>query len=260
MKKLSFLLLTGLAVLNGCTSEEDPIPQFETAEGATETTYTRSVADAIALADAFLDAGNDKVESRAGRTPKVAAILGATSRSESDTLLYSVNYGEDDGFVIVSATATPQPVLAYVEKGSYDGEPTQNPGFEAFIDAAKSYSSHETDTLTEITAMRSNVDRTSDVSEVEKDDALFQQALTQVNVVAENYPDLKADRVYSQAMQGVDKYENNVRQARMVFNDTVTKYNRQVQQFPSSIVAGIFGFSQEEYFKNTESKSDMPQW
>ncbi len=142
MKKLSFLLLTGLAVLNGCTSEEDPIPQFETAEGATETTYTRSVADAIALADAFLDAGNDKVESRAGRTPKVAAILGATSRSESDTLLYSVNYGEDDGFVIVSATATPQPVLAYVEKGSYDGEPTQNPGFEAFIDAAKSYSTY----------------------------------------------------------------------------------------------------------------------
>lgn len=131
---------------------------------------------------------------------------------------------------------------------------------KSLIDAAKSYSSHETDTLTEITAMRSNVDRTSDVSEVEKDDALFQQALTQVNVVAENYPDLKADRVYSQAMQGVDKYENNVRQARMVFNDTVTKYNRQVQQFPSSIVAGIFGFSQEEYFKNTESKSDMPQW
>lgn len=140
MKKQSVLFIAGLAVLNGCTSQEDPIPQFEPAERATETTYTRSVADAIALADAFLDAGNDKVESRAGRTPKVAAILGATSRSESDTLLYSVNYGEDDGFVIVSATATPQPVLAYVEKGSYDGEPTQNPGFEGFMAAARTYS------------------------------------------------------------------------------------------------------------------------
>lgn len=140
MKKITFLLLASLFVLNGCTSQDDPIPQFEPAESPTEATYTRSVADAIAIADAFLDAGNDKVESRAGRTPKVAAILGATSRSESDTLLYSVNYGEDDGFVIVSAKATPQPVLAYVEKGSYDGEPTQNTGFEEFIGAAKSYS------------------------------------------------------------------------------------------------------------------------
>lgn len=142
MKKLSVLLVAGLAILNGCTSQEDPIPQFEPAERATETTYTRSVADAIAIADAFLDAGNDKAESRAGRKAKVAAILGATSRSESDTLLYSVNYGEDDGFVIVSAKATPQPVLAYVERGSYDGETTQNPGFDAFIDAAKSYSAY----------------------------------------------------------------------------------------------------------------------
>ncbi|MDE6469258.1 MAG: Spi family protease inhibitor [Muribaculaceae bacterium] len=140
MKKLSVLFVAGLAVLNGCTSQEDPIPPFEPAERATETTYTRSVADAIAIADAFLDAGNDKAESRAGRTPKVAAILGATSRSESDTLLYSVNYGEDDGFVIVSAKATPEPVLAYVEKGSYNGETTQNPGFEGFIAAARTYS------------------------------------------------------------------------------------------------------------------------
>lgn len=131
---------------------------------------------------------------------------------------------------------------------------------KSLIDAAKSYASHEAETLTEMTAMRANVDRTSDPSTVEKDDALFQQAMNRINVVAENYPDLKADRVYSQAMQGVDRYENNVRQARMIYNDTVTKFNREIQQFPSSIVAGMFGFSQEEYFQSTDSKSDMPQW
>ena len=131
---------------------------------------------------------------------------------------------------------------------------------KSLIDAAKKYSSHEAETLTDITAMRAKVDRTSDPSTVEKDDALFEQAMNQINVVAENYPNLKADQVYSQAMQGIDRYENNVRQARMVYNDTVTKLNRQVQQFPSSIVAGMFGFRQEEYFQSTSTKSEMPQW
>ncbi len=131
---------------------------------------------------------------------------------------------------------------------------------KSLIDAAKQYSSHEVETLTNITAMRANVDRTSEPTTVEKDDKLFEQAMNQINVVAENYPELKADRVYIQAMEGVDKYENNVRQARMVYNDTVTKFNRKVQQFPSSIVAGMYGFSQEAYFQSSSSKSDMPQW
>lgn len=128
------------------------------------------------------------------------------------------------------------------------------------IDAAKKYSSHEADTLTSITEMRAKVDRTSKPAEVEKDDNLFDQALRQIDVVVENYPELKADSVYLQAMGGIDKYENNVRQARMVYNDTVTKLNRMVQQFPSSIVAGMFGFSQEAYFESSAAKAEMPQW
>lgn len=128
------------------------------------------------------------------------------------------------------------------------------------IDAAKHYAAHESETLAEIAANRSNVDRTSDPSTVEKDDALFGQAMNHINVIAEAYPELKADGLYIQAMDGLERYENNVRQARMVYNDTVTKLNRQIQQFPSSIVANMFGFSQEEYFQNTSTKADMPQW
>lgn len=130
----------------------------------------------------------------------------------------------------------------------------------SLIGATKKYSSHEAETLTNITAMRSKVDRTSEPSVVEKDDSLFQQAMSQLNVVVENYPDLKADGIYIQTMESINKYENNVRQARMVYNDTVTKLNRQVQQFPSSIVAGMFRFNQESYFQSSSDKSNMPQW
>ncbi len=130
----------------------------------------------------------------------------------------------------------------------------------SLIDAAKKYSTHEAEVLTDITAMRGKVDRTSEPADVEKDDNLFEQAMRQIDVVVENYPNLKADGVYIQAMQGIDKYENNVRQARMVYNDTVTRLNRMVQQFPSSIVAGLFGFNQEAYFESTSDKAKMPQW
>lgn len=64
---------------------------------------------------------------------------------------------------------------------------------KSLIDAAKKYSSHEVEILTGITAMRAKVDRTSDPTTVEKDDNLFGQAMNRINVVAENYPNLKAD-------------------------------------------------------------------
>ena len=131
---------------------------------------------------------------------------------------------------------------------------------KSLIDAAKKYSAHEAETLTNITAMRGKVDRSSDAEQVVKDDNLFAEAMRLIDVVVDNYPNLKADGVYIQAMLGIDKYENNVRQSRMVYNDTVTKLNRQVQQFPTSIVAGMFGFRQETFFESSSAKADMPQW
>lgn len=128
------------------------------------------------------------------------------------------------------------------------------------IDATKSYSDYESNLLREITAQRSGISKTSSADEVERDDQLFNKALNKINVVAENYPDLKSSQVYIKTMDSVNSYEEKVRMSRMVYNDTVTKLNRQVQQFPTSIFAGLFGFHQEEYFKQSEGKSEMPSW
>ena len=128
------------------------------------------------------------------------------------------------------------------------------------IDATNKYSEHESQVLQDITASRSGVNKNSSAADVKKDDALFEQAISRLNVVVENYPQLKANDLYIKTMDNIDKYENNVRMSRMVYNDTVTKLNRTIQQFPSSIVASMFGFTQSDYFQNTESKKDMPTW
>lgn len=128
------------------------------------------------------------------------------------------------------------------------------------IDGTKQYQTHEASVLTEITEKRASLGRTASVDDVEKDNALFGQAMNQLFAVAENYPDLKASEIYQQTLANVDKYEQQVRQSRMVYNDTVTKYNRTIQSVPSNIIAGLFRFVQEAYFEASAEKADMPSW
>jgi LemA protein len=49
-----------------------------------------------------------------------------------------------------------------------------------------------------------------------------------------------------------------VRTSRLIYNDSVTKYNRSTRMFPTSIVAGFLGFSKREYLETDNKKSDMP--
>lgn len=130
----------------------------------------------------------------------------------------------------------------------------------SLIDATKSYAAHEANTLENIVAARSQVSKSSNVEDVEKDNELFTKAMGRLNVVVENYPDLKASTTYLETMKSIDKYENYVRQSRMIFNDTATKFNRLTKQFPSNIVASLFGFSPKEYFKHSQDKSNPPTW
>lgn len=128
------------------------------------------------------------------------------------------------------------------------------------IDATKQYSEHEAKVLTDITDKRTGVNRSSNVADVEREENLFTQAMDRINVVMENYPQLKASDVYVRAMDAVDGYENKVRMSRMVYNDSVTKLNRRIQQFPTNLFAGLFGFTQEEYFSHSTEKSEVPKW
>jgi hypothetical protein len=73
------------------------------------------------------------------------------------------------------------------------------------------------------------------------------------------YPELKASDLYKEAQEGMKQYEENVRLSRMVYNDTATKMNRMVRQWPSSIVASMLHFDQKDYLKvDSEEKKQYP--
>lgn len=128
------------------------------------------------------------------------------------------------------------------------------------ITATKNYQTYESKTLTKIIEDRSSVSRDASVKDVDQDDRQFNNALGVISALAEQYPDLKASNVYLQTMTSVDKYENQVRESRMIYNDTVTRFNRTIKTFPNSLLANPFGFKEHNYFENTKSKQEMPQW
>ena len=128
-----------LITLSACSSDEPAVPSTP---ASSEKSEIRSVEDACNIALAFLEAGKDISASRSeGAIANVKIGYGASSRSgAADTLFYSINLANDGGFVLVSAPVAAEPVLAFVENGSYDpAQTTDNPGFNMFIEKSKEY-------------------------------------------------------------------------------------------------------------------------
>ena len=128
----------------------------------------------------------------------------------------------------------------------------------ALVELVKSYNEHEYNTLRDVIAQRKNITGESTVAEAQAQEQVLTGLVRNINLVAEQYPELKANENYAKAMDSVNLYENQVRLSRMTFNDTVTKYNKEIRQFPTSIVAGILGFNTREYLDEAVGKSDMP--
>ena len=126
------------------------------------------------------------------------------------------------------------------------------------VELVKSYNEHEYNTLRDVIAQRRPIDGNSTAAEADAQEALMGQVAAGLNVVVEKYPELKANENYAKAMDSVNLYENQVRLSRMTFNDTVTKYNKEIRQFPTSIVAGILGFNTRDYLNEAVGKTDMP--
>ena len=124
----------------------------------------------------------------------------------------------------------------------------------ALVKLTKSYNEHEYNTLVDVIKQRKDITRTSAVADANAQEDVLVAAAAKIRFVAEQYPELKADATYAKTMDSLNNYENQVRMSRMVFNDSVTKYNRIVRQFPDSIVVSILKVPLREYLKEVESK------
>ena len=139
-----------------------------------------------------------------------------------------------------------------------------NSRFDAVIALAKTaaqYAKHESETIIQtVQARGGNSGAAANTPAAINEQAdLLTQMMGRLNVVFERYPELKASDLYREAQEGMKQYEENVRMSRMIYNDTATKMNRMVRQWPSSIVASMLHFDIKDYLKvDSEEKKQYP--
>ena len=128
----------------------------------------------------------------------------------------------------------------------------------ALAKMAAQYSKHESETLIQVIQQRRGAAINSPADVNEQQNAL-QQVMGRLIAIGEAYPDLKAADLFRETQEGVKQDEENVRMSRMIYNDTATKMNRMVRQWPSSIVASMLHFDLKDYLKvDEEQKKSYP--
>ena len=128
----------------------------------------------------------------------------------------------------------------------------------ALAKAASAYAKHESETLIKAIQLRRGTEVRS-ADDVNQQQSAFTEVMGRLMAVHEEYPDLKASELYGKSMDGIREFEDNVRMARMIYNDTATRMNRYVRQWPSSIVASMLHFDQKDYLKvDSEEKKQYP--
>jgi len=84
-------------------------------------------------------------------------------------------------------------------------------------------------------------------------------SFTSLNINVENYPQLKATENFLSLQDELAGTENRVAVARQRYNEATRNYNVKTKRFPSNIIAGMFGFDEEEFFEAEEDAAEAPK-
>ncbi|MCP4836199.1 MAG: LemA family protein [Phycisphaera sp.] len=123
------------------------------------------------------------------------------------------------------------------------------------VNTVKGYASHEKETFEAVTSARSAAAGANGVAAQAGAENMLTQALGRMFAVAEAYPDLKANQNFIQLQEELTSTENKIGFARQHYNRTVNQFNEKTKTFPSNIVAGMFGFSDMNFFELDEAEA-----
>ena len=133
------------------------------------------------------------------------------------------------------------------------------------VEVCKQYKQFEQDTLQRVIEARSRVHsarETQNIGALGEAEGLLRQGLGQIFAVAEAYPELKANENFMQLQQRITSLENGIADRRELYNEAVNINNVRVEQFPDSLIAGLFRFEQIpllEFSANEKADVDMKQ-
>jgi len=127
------------------------------------------------------------------------------------------------------------------------------------VATVKGYAAHEREVLERVTQLRARcVANNGSPGDQARDEVQLVDALKQLLVVVENYPQLKADRHFLKLQQELITTENRIQAARRFYNGNVRDYRNKCETFPSNLVAQTFGFQPQDFFSVPPSVREVP--
>jgi LemA protein len=132
------------------------------------------------------------------------------------------------------------------------------------VNTVKGYAKHEAEVLETVTQARASVGQIKvnspeDLKKFDQAQTGLSSALSRLMVVAEKYPELKADKSFLELQSQLEGTENRITIERQRFNETARAFNTAIRQFPASIVAGNKGFKERAYFAAKAGAENAPE-
>lgn len=121
------------------------------------------------------------------------------------------------------------------------------------VAVVKGYAKHENETLTNVIGMRQPAAGAS-MKEKAEFSTQVSKAFDSINVVAEAYPELKANANFMALQNQIAEVEEQLQASRRVYNSNVTVFNQDIVVFPSSIVAHHLRLVKRDFFEAEEAK------
>ncbi len=136
------------------------------------------------------------------------------------------------------------------------------------VNTVKGYAAHESSTLENVVKARSEATQVKldadnltpeKLAQYQKAQGNISTALGRLLMVAENYPQLKANENFINLQEQLEGTENRITVARRDFNNSAKEYNVTIRRFPKNILAGLFGFEKKNYFEAAEGAEKAPE-
>lgn len=129
------------------------------------------------------------------------------------------------------------------------------------VNTVKGYAAHEKSIFIGIADARAQLSgavKKGDIKGINQANGQFNGALSRLLAIAENYPQLKADQNFMALQDELTGTENRLAVARKDYNESVKTINSIIRTFPTSIIAGMSGVKEREYFQVEEGKTAVP--